>query len=280
MIIDVWILGLLAGVFFLLIGSFLGMLVYRYPKMLLKAWQTQCEELRKEYPEPVEANFNLAWPGSFCVHCNHRIAWYDNIPIVGFLCRKGQCRYCARPISWRYPLTELFCLLISALVLLIWGWQWPTLAALVFTWTLLAMSIIDLEYQLIPDACSLGLLWLGLLLNSVHLFIPLPLAIWGAVVGYTSLWFIMMIYQKITGKIGMGHGDFKLFAALGAWFGLPMLLPIILLASVLGSMVGLTLWLGKRIAWQSTLPFGPFLAFAGWVMLLLWQTPVVKVWLS
>ncbi len=271
MFIDPWILWLVTILVILLIGSFISMLVYRYPRMLLRDWQHECHALLKEYPTPIDAPFNLAWPGSFCPHCQHRIAWYDNVPLLGFLWQRGRCRHCQQAIAWRYPITECLCLISSLMVVFVFGWQWSLLAALVFTWLLLALSIIDIDHQWIPDSLSLGLLWLGLIVNNAQLFCPLSAAIWGAVIAYSSLWLIMTLYQLITGKVGMGHGDFKLFAALGAWLGLHALLPIILIATVLGSIVGLVLLATKRMSRQQPIPFGPFLAFAGWLVLLLFS---------
>lgn len=280
MLLPVWFLWLMAVIIVLVIGSFISMLVYRYPRMLLKDWQAQCLDMQKNYPETIAAPFNLAWPGSFCPHCQHAIAWYDNIPLLGFLWQRGRCRHCREAISWRYPLTELVCVVLSLAVVYVFGWHWTTLPMLAFTWILLALSIIDIDYQFIPDPLTLGLLWLGLAFNSFHLFCPLSMAVWGAIVGYVGLWLVMTIYRLCTKKIGMGHGDFKLLAALGAWLGFDYLLAITLIAAILGSIVGLSLLAMKRIHKQQHLPFGPFLAFAGWLVFMLTSVPSIRGWLS
>lgn len=265
-----WLVALIIS---LAMGSFITMLAFRLPKQLLKNWQDEAKSFLTEYPESIVAPFNIAFPGSFCLHCKHPIAWYDNVPLLGFIWQKGRCRHCHEKIAKRYPFIELICLISSLSVVTVFGMHSTTLAGLLLTWGLLALSVIDLDYQFIPDPLSLGLLWLGLLVNVFGVFTPLSQAVLGAIVAYLALWIIMKLYALITQKIGMGHGDFKLYAALGAWLGLHALLPIILIAAVLGSIVGLTLLATKRINASHPIPFGPFLALAGWLVLLLPKLP-------
>lgn len=252
----------------LLVGSFLNVVVWRLPKMLAREWRQQAHEilgLPEETPQPT---YNLLLPHSHCPHCDHRIRAWENIPLLSYLCLRGRCSQCAAPISIRYPLTELACGLLSAFIAWHLGFGWPAVLVLMLSWGLLAMSLIDAEHQLLPDVLVLPLLWLGLIVNSFELFVPLHDALWGAIAGYMALWTVFWLFKLITGKDGMGHGDFKLLAMLGAWGGWQILPLTILLSSLVGAVIGV-IFLKLRDARHSTpLPFGPYLAIAGWIALL------------
>jgi len=245
----------------LIVGSFLNVVVYRLPKMLLRDWQIQAREVLGLPAEPAGSTFN-------CPHCGHQIGALENIPLLSYLVLRGKCASCKTPISPRYPLVELAAGLLSLLVVWHFGLGWQAAAMLLLTWGLLAMSLIDADHQLLPDVLVLPLLWLGLLVNSQALFAALPDALWGAVLGYLSLWSIYWLFKLITGKEGMGHGDFKLLALLGAWGGWQVLPMTVLLSSLTGALLG-SLWLYLQKKHGSTpLPFGPYLALAGWIALL------------
>jgi len=252
----------------MIVGSFLNVVVYRLPKMLLRDWQQQAREVLGLPVTPPEATFNLMLPRSRCPHCGHAIRSWENIPVFSYLLLGGKCTNCKNSISLRYPLVELFAGLISALVVWHFGLTPQAAAMLLLSWGLLTMSLIDADHQLLPDALVLPLLWLGLLVNSQGLFAPLVDALWGAALGYLSLWSIYWLFKLITGKEGMGYGDFKLLALLGAWGGWQVLPLTVLLSSLTGAVLGI-IWLRlRRQDSNSTLPFGPYLALAGWLALL------------
>ncbi|MFC3607197.1 prepilin peptidase [Stutzerimonas tarimensis] len=252
----------------LLIGSFLNVVIHRLPVMMQRDWRLQAREFLELPAEPEQPVFNLMLPDSHCPHCERRIRPWENIPVLSWLFLRGKCSACAAPISKRYPLVELGCGLLSAYVAWHFGIGWEAGAMLVLTWGLLAMSMIDVDHQLLPDALVLPLLWLGLILNSLGLFASLPDALWGAVLGYLSLWSVYWLFKLVTGKEGMGYGDFKLLAMLGAWGGWQVLPLTILLSSVVGAVLG-SIMLRLRNAESGTaIPFGPYLAIAGWIALL------------
>lgn len=254
----------LAGILGLLIGSFLNVVIYRVPKMMERQWAEECAELTGTPTAPTE-KFNLLTPRSRCSSCGHLIRWYENIPVVSYLFLRGKCSACAAPYGVRYPLVELvtgglffFCA---------WRWGW-TLTALVwcgFSAALLALAMIDWDTTLLPDDITLPLLWGGLIAAALQWnpAVNLPTALWGAVGGYLSLWGVYWAFKLATGKEGMGYGDFKLFAALGAWFGWPALIPIILMASVIGAVIGVVMKFSSGLREGGYVPFGPFLAGAG-----------------
>ena len=252
----------------LLVGSFINVIAWRLPKMLEQDWQAQARELL-DLPAPVKGPvYNLMLPRSHCPKCQHSLRPWENIPLLSYLLLRGKCSHCKSAIGLRYPLTELACGLLSAFVA--WHLGFGTQAGwmLVLTWGLLAICLIDAEHQIVPDMLVFPLLWLGLLLNSFDVFTTLPQAVWGAALGYASLWSVFWLFKLITGKDGMGHGDFKLLAVLGAWGGVAILPLTIVLSSLLGAIVGLSL-LGLRRAQTSTpIPFAPYLAIAGWIALL------------
>ena len=254
----------------LCVGSFLNVVIYRLPSNLYRQWRQECEEFLQREPEaeiPFQ-RFNLAFPASHCPQCHTALRWWHNIPVISFLCLRGQCAFCKQSIAWRYPAIECLCALLSALAFYHFGLTTTGAAALLFTWFSLAMVFIDIDHQLLPDHLTYSLLWLGLLLNCFALFTPLTNAVIGAIAGYSSLWLIMYSYKLITGKQGMGHGDFKLFAALGAWLGWAVLPFVIFIAALLGACIGIIHLQRQGKDRHTPIPFGPFLAFAGWIMLL------------
>lgn len=251
----------------LLVGSFLNVVIYRLPLMLQRDWQQECAELNGVSP-PAQPTFNLCTPRSRCPHCQQQLSALDNIPLLSWLSLGGRCRYCKAGVSKRYPLIELSAAILSALAIWRFGASPQLFAALMLSWTLLCMTMIDIDHLLLPDSLTLPLLWLGLLLNVNTLFVSLQDAVLGAAIGYGVLWSLYWLFKLATGKEGMGYGDFKLLAALGAWFGWQSVLPILLLSSVVGSIIGLALMASRRLTADRALPFGPALALAGWVYLI------------
>ncbi|ANC01841.1 methyltransferase [Pseudomonas putida] len=253
-----------AAVLGLLVGSFLNVLVHRLPVMLERQWQNEAREV---LGMPVEAHerFDLCLPASHCPGCGHRIRAWENIPVVSYLALRGRCSACKGRISLRYPLVELACAGLSLVVAWHFGVSGQALLALVLTWCLLALSLIDAEHQLLPDVLVLPTLWLGLVVNAFGVFVPLADALWGAVVGYLSLWSVYWLFRLVTGKEGLGYGDFKLLALLGAWGGWQVLPLTLLLSSVVGAVIGLCLLRLRKASLGTTMPFGPYLAIAGWI---------------
>lgn len=264
-----WVDAALFGVLGLLVGSFLNVVIYRLPKMLEAEWATNCTELAGTEPAPQEP-FNLARPRSRCQKCQHQIRWFENIPIVSYLALRGRCASCRTPIGMRYPLVELATGLLFAALGSMYGLTPATLAWAALACLLLAQFFIDFDTQLLPDDLNYLILWSGLIAAAVGwTTVPVSSAVWGAVFGYLSLWSVYQVHYRLTGKQGMGHGDFKLLAGLGAWFGAEYLVALILLSSVVGSIIGGTLLLVGRLANRDIpIPFGPFLAGAGMVAML------------
>jgi leader peptidase (prepilin peptidase)/N-methyltransferase len=282
-----WFIGT-CTVFGLLVGSFLNVVIYRVPVMLERQWREQCMELAATSATPGTAPgsagatagpFNLVVPRSACPACKAPITALQNIPVLSYLLLKGRCANCGTRISPRYPAIEALTGLLSAAVAWKFGFGWPAVAALVLTWFLIALTFIDVDHQLLPDSLTLPLMWIGLLLS---LWAPLgagappiPMdprsSIIGAIAGYVSLWSVYHLFRLLTGKEGMGYGDFKLFAALGAWMGWTMLLPIILIAAAVGAVVGVAILALRRQNSSTPIAFGPFLATAGWLMLMFGQ---------
>jgi leader peptidase (prepilin peptidase)/N-methyltransferase len=306
------VLGLLAGspaafiavalVVGLIVGSFLNVVIYRLPLMLERQWRAECAELAdsaaaadastQSTPAQREPPFNLAVPRSICPACRAPIKAIHNIPVLSYLALRGRCADCHTPISARYPAFELLCGIATALVAWRFGFGWPAACAAVVTWFLISLAGIDLDHQLLPDSLTMPLLWLGLLASltgwaaaghglSVDHSLPVdPVsAIAGAAIGYAALWTVYHGFRLLTGKEGMGYGDFKLLAALGAWLGWRMLLPIVLFAAGVGAIVGITLILARRHQRGSPLPFGPFLAAAGWLVMM-WGPQLVSSYLG
>ncbi len=256
----------MAGLLGLCVGSFLNVVIHRLPKMMEQEWHAQCAELRGE-PASTAANLSLAKPRSRCPDCGHQITSMENIPVLSYLLLKGKCAGCGTSISARYPIIEVFTAVLSAYAAWHFGPTLQTVGALLLIWFLIALAAIDFDTQLLPDAITLPLLWLGLVFNLMDTYVDLPAAVVGAMAGYLALWTVFWLFKLATGKEGMGYGDFKLLAALGAWLGWQMLPTIILLSSVVGAVVGITLIVVARRGRNVPIPFGPYLAAAGGIAL-------------
>lgn len=273
----------LMGVLGLLIGSFLNVVIHRLPKMMELAWERECAALgatseagESSATKPVR--FNLITPRSRCPHCGHAITWYENIPLFSFIALRGRCRSCATPIGLRYPAVELVTGLLFAWCGWRWGLGWEALAWAGFSAALVALTCIDWDTTLLPDDMTLPLLWAGLCASALGWTnVGLIDAVWGAVAGYLSLWSVYWAFKLTTGKEGMGYGDFKLFAALGVWFGWQGLIPIILMASVIGAVVGIAIKLRGQLREGGYIPFGPFLALGGLTAMIFGQQSILRV---
>jgi len=287
-IFEAWPLALLVltAVVGLVAGSFLNVVAYRLPIMMELAWRAQAAELDTHgvpVPEHAKtARFDLAWPPSTCPHCGRRIAAIENVPVLSFLALRGRCAGCGVRISARYPLVEGVAAALGVAVAYQFGPTWQTVAALGFTWSLLALTLIDLDHKLLPDSITLPLLWAGLVIAAVPigaqpLFTDLHSSVLGAVAGYLSLWTVYQLFKLITGKEGMGYGDFKLLAAIGAWLGWQKLPLVILASAAVGSVVGVTLIVAGGRSRHVPIPFGPYLAAAGWIALL-WGEPLIRLY--
>ena len=263
---------IVAGLLGLMVGSFLNVVIYRMPRMMQRESDNYvAQESGKEPPHT--DRFNLIVPRSACPHCGHMITALENIPVISYLVLGGKCSECKARIAIRYPLVELFSGLLSAFMIWRFGSGVAGMSAVVFGWLLIAMTCIDLDTQLLPDDLTLPLLWLGLLVNLKGTFVPLGDAVIGAVAGYLALWSVYWIFKLTTGKEGMGYGDFKLLAALGAWLGWKMLPAIILISSVVGAIVGIALIIFAKHGRNKPIPFGPYLAAAG-LIALLYRQPI------
>lgn len=266
------------AIFGLIIGSFLNVVIHRLPVMLLRDWRRDCREfLTEKFPNDVAQDaqstetttkYNLVVPGSACPHCGHQITALENIPVISYLLLKGRCKSCKAPISLRYPIIET----VSAILAVIVAWKFDVSYAFLFatflTWALISLTMIDFDHHYLPDQITLPFLWLGLILNLHGMYTDLNSAVIGAVAGYLSLWSVYQIFKLITGKEGMGFGDFKLLGMFGAWLGWQMLPAIILISTLIGSIVGILLIILKQHQRDKPIPFGPYLAGAGWVALI------------
>lgn len=255
----------LAGVLGLLVGSFLNVVILRLPARMAASWEQEARDILALDGDAAPLPPGIVRESSHCPQCKHVLSVADNIPLVSWLALRGKCRYCRSKISIQYPLVELLSGVLSAVIVWRLGPTLPALAGLVFTWFLVALSGIDFRTQLLPDQMTFPLLWLGLLLALLPMFVPATSSIIGAALGYLSLWSVYWMFKLLTGKEGMGHGDFKLLAALGAWMGPVSLLPIVLLSSLIGALVGVALIVTRRHDRDVPMPFGPFIAAAGWV---------------
>lgn len=262
----------------LAVGSFLNVVIHRLPKMMERAWLAECAQLRGEEPPPAE-KLSLAAPRSRCPHCGHGIGAVDNIPILSYLFLRGRCRSCHARISPRYPIVEALSGLLSGYAIWRFGASWAGLGALFFIWSIIALTFIDFDTQLLPDSLTLPLLWGGLLLNLGGTFTDIRSAVIGAAAGYLSLWSVYWAFKLVTGKEGMGYGDFKLLAAIGAWLGWQMLPLTILASSLVGAVVGIALIVFARHERQIPIPFGPYLAAAA-VIALFWGKPLTRDYLG
>jgi len=280
-----WLLPLCLLLLGLCVGSFLNVVIYRLPLMLESRWRRDCCELLELEQERQDAPLTLATPNSHCPHCSAPIRPWQNVPVISYLLLRGRCANCAAPISLRYPAIEL----ATALATLLLGWHFglslALLGALLFTWALIALIMIDIDHQLLPDTITLPLLWLGLLFNIAGAYALLEDAVIGAMAGYLILWSIYWLFKLATGREGMGYGDFKLLAALGAWTGWQSLHLIVLMSSLVGAVFGIALMLLKRRGREVPMPFGPYLAIAGWITLL-WgdaitaRVPFLDIWMT
>ena len=268
----------LAALIGLFVGSFLNVVIHRLPRMMEREWHAQAADLRNE-PLPEEETFNLATPRSRCPHCGHLITALENIPVVSYLILRGRCRHCSAPISRRYPVVELLSSVLSGFAAWHFGFGLAALGALVFLWIMIALTFIDLDTQLLPDSLTLPLLWLGLALNLGTTYAELPDAVIGAMAGYLSLWSVYWLFKLVTGKEGMGYGDFKLLAAIGAWLGWQMLPLTILFSSLVGAVTGIGLIVFARHGRNVPIPFGPYLAAAG-VLALFWGEKLTNLYLG
>lgn len=279
----------LAGVLGLLVGSFLNVVIYRLPLMLQREWRSQCLEYLQLDPKKIKTadpvagheTFNLLKPDSHCPVCQKPVRPWQNIPVVSYLLLGGRCSQCRTPIHWRYPVVEIVAALLSALVAWQFGATWACLAALVFTWSLISLTVIDIDHQLLPDNITLPLLWLGLILSVTgHGTGVTPAdALLGASIGYLSLWSVYWIFKLLTGREGMGYGDFKLLAAIGAWLGWQQLLTVIILSSLTGAVIGITLAVIAGRDKNIPMSFGPYLAVAGFIALI-WGDTISTTYIS
>ncbi|MEO1767234.1 prepilin peptidase [Thiobacter aerophilum] len=273
-----WAFAATCGVLGLAVGSFLNVVIHRLPRMMERAWRRQCAELEGRTLNEGE-RYDLLLPPSTCPHCGHRLGVLENIPLLSYLWLRGRCRACATPIGLRYPLVEALTAFISAYTAWHFGLSGQAAAALLLVWALIALTFIDLDTQLLPDDLTLPLLWVGLLINLFGVFTDLSSSVIGAIAGYLSLWSIYWLFKLVTGKEGMGYGDFKLLAALGAWLGWQMLPAIVLLASLVGAAVGIALIVFARHDRRVPIPFGPYLA-AGGLVALFWGKSAVHLYLG
>jgi leader peptidase (prepilin peptidase)/N-methyltransferase len=274
------------GIFSLMIGSFLNVVIHRLPIMLERTWREQCQDYLHgdESQEPhahhnPKEKFNLVVPGSRCPHCGHKITALENIPIISYLWLKGKCAECGKGISMRYPIIEAVTAILSIVVAWHFGFTWQTAAALPLTWSLIALTMIDFDTQLLPDDITLPFLWIGLLCGLFDLFTDMQSSIIGAMAGYLSLWLFYWLFKLATGKEGMGYGDFKLLAVLGAWLGWQLLPVVILLSSFVGAAVGISLILFRGRDKNIPIPFGPYIATAGWLAMI-WGHDITDAYLK
>ena len=275
-----WLYLSLIFLFSLMVGSFLNVVIHRLPIMMERDWRAEYRDYFDE-DESISTNerYNLMVPRSACPHCGHAITAIENIPLLSWLCLRGRCRECRAPISARYPLVELLTALLSVAIAATLAPGWSVLAALLLTWSLVALTFIDLDKMLLPDQITLPLLWGGLLFNLLGGFVPLVDAVIGAMAGYLVLWSLYWSFKLLTGKEGMGYGDFKLLAALGAWLGWQALPIILLLSSLVGAVIGITLIALRKHHQGNPIPFGPYLAIAGWIALL-WGDKITRWYLE
>jgi leader peptidase (prepilin peptidase)/N-methyltransferase len=278
------VFAFILGLFGLLIGSFLNVVILRLPVMMDRGerqfvWLSHPHTRDKALPDDLQGHYTLYTPASHCPKCQAPVRWWMNIPVISFVLLKGSCATCKTSISWQYPTVEILASLAGVFSALCFGSTGTALAVMVFLLAVLALTVIDLNTYLLPDVIVLPLLWVGLILNTQGVFVSLNAAVWGAIAGYLSLWSVYQLFKLLTGKEGMGYGDFKLLAALGAWLGVKMILPIILFASFTGALVGIVMVLSKRLQPANPIAFGPYLA-AGGVLALFYGEQIVAWYLS
>jgi len=268
------------GLIGLCVGSFLNVVIYRLPIMLKNEWRTDCRNfLELEQDKDTAEVFNLSKPDSTCPECGHKIRAWQNIPVISYLLLGGKCSSCRTHISAQYPIIETVSAILSVLIALKLGVSLETLFGLFFTWALIALTMIDAKTQLLPDNITMPLLWLGILINTSNMYTDIESSVFGAVAGYLILWSIYKVFKRLTGKEGMGYGDFKLLAALGAWMGWMMLPQIIILSSLVGAVIGIAMIVIKKHGRDVPIPFGPYLAIAGWIAFI-WGPEINHMWLN
>jgi len=268
-------------VFALLVGSFMNVVIFRLPVMMQREWDAyvKAESGATHTEDEPQERFNLMTPRSRCGNCGHQIRWYENIPVISWLILRGRCSGCGTGISFRYPFVELLTGVASAWLVWQFGFTLEAGLLIALTWALIVLTFIDLDHHLLPDSITLPLLWLGLLINTQGVFVPLQEAVFGAAAGYLVLWSVYWAFKLLTGKEGMGYGDFKLLAALGAWGGYQILPLVILLSSVVGVVLAFALIAFRRHQAQNPLPFGPYLAIAGWIAMV-WGDSIMSAYLG
>ena len=276
-----YLLAGLVGIIGLLVGSFLNVVIYRLPVMMQRNWRQECTDyLQIDNCQPQnDEPFNLLLPLSRCPNCKTPIKPYQNIPVLSYVFLKGRCAHCGHPISLRYPIIEAFTAITSVLVAWHFGGSTQTLFALLLTWSLIALSFIDIDHQLLPDSITLPALWFGLFLSLFNVFTDAHSSIIGAIAGYLSLWTVYQLFKLVTGKEGMGFGDFKLLALFGAWLGWQYLPLIILLSSLVGAIIGIAMIIFVKRDHTIPIPFGPYLAAAGWIALM-WGQDINQLYLA
>lgn len=268
----------LSSILGLIVGSFLNVVIYRLPLIMQRDWEAQCADLKGE-TLPAFPPFTLSVPRSACPSCGHKITAAENIPLLSYIFLRGKCSQCHAPIGVRYPVVELITGILSGIMAWHFGFSAAGIAAIVFTWALIALTFIDFDTQLLPDSITLPMIWAGLLLNLWNVYVPLSVAVIGAVAGYLSLWSVYWLFKLATGKEGMGFGDFKLLALIGAWLGWQMLPLVILLSSVVGAVVGVSLILFTKHGRNIPIPFGPYLAGGG-LIAMLWGHDLTQLYLG
>ncbi len=269
----------LCGLISLLVGSFLNVVIHRLPKIMERDWRIQCAELNEQTGITPATTYNLVTPRSACTNCGHPISALENIPVISYLFLRGKCKACGAAISLRYPIVELLTGLLSAYAAWYFGYGLAAVAAILFIWAMIALTYIDFDTQFLPDDITLPLLWLGLIFNMFNTFTTLNYAVAGAIAGYLVLWGVYWLFKLFTGKEGMGYGDFKLLAAIGAWLGWPMLPLVIMLSSVVGAVVGITLIIVAKRGRNIPIPFGPYLA-GGALIALFWGPQLTQSYLT
>jgi leader peptidase (prepilin peptidase) / N-methyltransferase len=278
----------LSGLLGLLVGSFLNVVIHRLPKMMEREWRSQCAELNEQPGDTATRHsknvtdsspYNLHTPRSACPQCGHKISALENIPVLSYLALRGKCKKCGNAISVRYPIVEAVSGILCAYAAWHFGYGLAAVAAILFIWAMIALTFIDFDTQLLPDDITMPLLWLGIIFNMFNTFTSLSNAIVGAIAGYLVLWSVYWLFKLVTGKEGMGYGDFKLLAAIGAWLGWPLLPLVIMLSSVVGAVVGITLIIATRHGRNIPIPFGPYLAGGG-LIALFWGQQLTQSYLN
>lgn len=274
----------LTGVLGLMVGSFLNVVIHRLPKMMEREWRMQCAEFNDNAAQDngkqtTTPPYNLRIPRSACPHCGHQLSALENIPLLSYLVLRGKCSKCGNGISMRYPIVEAVTSILSAYAAYHFGFGWAAVGGIFFIWALIALTFIDFDTQFLPDVITLPLLWLGIIFNMYGTYTTLPNSVAGAIVGYLILWSVYWLFKLVTGKEGMGYGDFKLLAAIGAWLGWSLLPLVIILSSVVGALVGITLIIAARHGRNIPIPFGPYLAGGG-LIALFWGQQLTQSYLQ